>query len=92
MSCAVGQSFAGYSGIQLTFSAEAGMEFEIVTNINWTTYAFTVVTSTGGDQVVTLNFADFENGNDLQTGVVQQFIIKPRENCSVLIDQIKLIV
>ena len=92
LSCAVGQSFAGYSGIQLTFSAEAGMEFEIVTNINWTTYAFTVVTSTGGDQVVTLNFADFENGNDLQTGVVQQFIIKPRENCSVLIDQIKLIV
>lgn len=87
----IAQSWAGYKSLEITFSAEAGVEFEIVFNIDWNSYSVIKVTSTGGDQIAVLNLEDFSDGQAIQTGTIQQFIIKPAQGTTVAFDQIKLI-
>ncbi len=87
----IGQSWAGYEALELTFNAETGVEFEIVFNINWNSYSGIKVISTGGDQTVVINFEDFSNGQSIQTGTIQQLMIKPTQGTTITIDEIKLI-
>lgn len=87
----IGQSWTGYKSLEITFNAEAGVEFEIVFNINWNSYSGIKVTSIGGDQIVVLNFEDFSDGQSIQTGTIQQLMIKPTQGATVTVDQIKLI-